>query len=406
MTAHESLRVVLHTILIVTVLSVPSKAFARQVSGRRPPNIVIIFTDDQGYSDVGVFGARGFKTPNLDRMAAQGMKFTSFYVAQPVCSASRAALLTGCYPNRIGIAGALGPRAKHGLNPNEVTIAEICKSDDATSACFDGAVLEEALTLLGAPVVKMDVASDQENAFVCIRLNEVSPSGESLQISYGILNLTHRNSHELPEVLEPGRRYSVRVQLNDIAHTFAPGNRIRIAISTAFWPIVWPSPHPVTVSLFTGVSTLCLPVREPRSSDAEVRPLTPPRHSRVHPTSILVDAEPEFVGFKVDMNTSIQSFIFRADSGTKRFDRHGWTTSAKTDYQYHIHPDDPTSACVDLTATETYGREGQLDARIEARQKMTCDETHFIIEAKLDVFDGEKQLHSRQWNKRIARDCV
>ncbi len=83
MTAHESLRVVLHTILIVTVLSVPSKVFARQVSGKRPPNIVIIFTDDQGYSDVGVFGARGFKTPNLDRMASQGMRFTSFYVAQP-----------------------------------------------------------------------------------------------------------------------------------------------------------------------------------------------------------------------------------------------------------------------------------------------------------------------------------
>ena len=75
-------------------------------------------------------------------------------------------------------------------------------------------------------------------------------------------------------------------------------------------------------------------------------------------------------------------------------------------YQYHIHPDDPTSACVDLGATETYGREGQLDARIEARQKMTCDETHFVIEATLDVYDGSKQIYSRQWNKRIARDGI
>ena len=106
------------------------------------------------------------------------------------------------------------------------------------------------------------------------------------------------------------------------------------------------------------------------------------------------------------MNTGIQSFIIKADSGTQRFDRHGWTTSVKTDYQYHIHPDDPTSACVDLKATETYGREGQLDARIEAHQKMTCDETHFVIEASVDVFDGAEQVHSRQWNKRIARDCV
>lgn len=93
----------------------------------RPPNVVIIFTDDQGYADVGVFGAQGYETPNLDRLAKQGCKFTNFHVAQPICSASRAALLTGCYPNRIGINGALGPGANHGLNPNEVTLAEILK---------------------------------------------------------------------------------------------------------------------------------------------------------------------------------------------------------------------------------------------------------------------------------------
>ncbi len=94
---------------------------------QRPPNIIIIFTDDQGYADVGVFGAKGFTTPNLDRLAKQGTKFTNFHVAQPVCSASRAALLTGCYPNRIGIHGALGPNAKHGINTNEMTLAELLK---------------------------------------------------------------------------------------------------------------------------------------------------------------------------------------------------------------------------------------------------------------------------------------
>src|SRR5881409_3466052 len=89
----------------------------------RLPNIVIIFTDDQGYADVGVFGAKGFKTPNLDRLAAEGRVFRNFHVAQPVCSASRAALLTGCYPNRIGIHGALSPSAKHGLAHTEMTLA-------------------------------------------------------------------------------------------------------------------------------------------------------------------------------------------------------------------------------------------------------------------------------------------
>ena len=95
--------------------------------GRTPPNIIIIFTDDQGYQDVGCFGSPDISTPNLDRLAKNGVRFTQFYVAQPVCSASRAALLTGCYPNRLGVSGAFGPNAQHGLHPEEMTIAEMLK---------------------------------------------------------------------------------------------------------------------------------------------------------------------------------------------------------------------------------------------------------------------------------------
>lgn len=105
----------------------------RLPAAARLPNLIIIFTDDQGYADVGVFGAKGFRTPNLDRLARTGCKFTNFHVAQPVCSASRAALLTGCYPNRIGIHGALGPLAKHGINANEMTLAELLKQKGYTT---------------------------------------------------------------------------------------------------------------------------------------------------------------------------------------------------------------------------------------------------------------------------------
>ncbi len=100
------------------------------------PNIVIIYTDDQGYADVGVFGAKGFKTPNLDRLAAQGRIFRNFHVAQPVCSASRTALLTGCYPNRIGIHGALGPGTKIGISSNETTLAELVKQKNYATGIF------------------------------------------------------------------------------------------------------------------------------------------------------------------------------------------------------------------------------------------------------------------------------
>ena len=103
---------------------------------KRKPNIVIIFTDDQGYADVGCFGAKGFKTPNLDRMANDGMRFTNFYVSQAVCSASRASLLTGCYSNRVSIYGALMPWAKEGLNPQEETIADILKRQGYATGIF------------------------------------------------------------------------------------------------------------------------------------------------------------------------------------------------------------------------------------------------------------------------------
>src|SRR5262245_9089418 len=84
-------------------------------AAERPPNFVVVLADDLGYGDLGCYGAKGYSTPNLDRLAAEGMRFTSFYVAQGVCSASRTALLTGCYPNRIGILGALGPASKVGI---------------------------------------------------------------------------------------------------------------------------------------------------------------------------------------------------------------------------------------------------------------------------------------------------
>ena len=96
---------------------------AQAESPARPPNFVVIFTDDQGYGDVGMYGAKGFETPNLDRMAAEGMRFTDFHVAAPVCGASRAALLTGCYPQRIGILGAPGPNSDYGIDENELLSA-------------------------------------------------------------------------------------------------------------------------------------------------------------------------------------------------------------------------------------------------------------------------------------------
>jgi len=112
------------------------------------PNIVIIYIDDMGYADIGPFGAKGYSTPNLDRMAREGVKFTSFYSAQAVCSASRTALMTGCYPNRLGISGALGPHSKIGISSHEMTIAQVCKQQGYATAIFGKWHLGDALQFL------------------------------------------------------------------------------------------------------------------------------------------------------------------------------------------------------------------------------------------------------------------
>ncbi|HEV3384870.1 MAG TPA: sulfatase, partial [Gemmata sp.] len=118
----------LFLVLFISLAPLFPASIAHSAEPTRPPNIVLIFTDDQGYGDVGCYGAKGFETPNLDKLAKEGVRFTDFYVSQPVCSASRASLLTGCYANRIGIHLALGPSSRVGINNTEMTIAEACKS--------------------------------------------------------------------------------------------------------------------------------------------------------------------------------------------------------------------------------------------------------------------------------------
>jgi arylsulfatase len=127
-----------HFVVVLITFIVVSCSFQQEQKTRNSgsPNFVVIFIDDMGYGDAGCYGATGYVTPNIDRLAAEGMRFTNFYSAQPVCSASRAGLMTGCYPNRIGISGALFPHDTIGINSNETTIAEMLKPRGYTTAVF------------------------------------------------------------------------------------------------------------------------------------------------------------------------------------------------------------------------------------------------------------------------------
>ena len=141
------------------------------------------------------------------------------------------------------------------------------QEDDARSLTFETPPLDAPIEILGAPIVTLDVASDRPIANLVVRLCDVHPSGESLRVSYGVLNLTHRDGHEQPALLAIGERYRVRIQLNDAGSVFPPGHKVRLAISTAYWPMIWPSPETATVQIFAG--TLDLPQRSPNVADAQ-----------------------------------------------------------------------------------------------------------------------------------------
>ncbi len=121
-------------LFIVTCL--PILTISQTKPSAQSPNVILFFLDDMGYGDLSVTGALGYVTPNIDRMAMEGSRFTNFMATQAVCTASRASLLTGCYPNRIGISGALGPSSATGLNPEEETLAELLKEKGYATAIF------------------------------------------------------------------------------------------------------------------------------------------------------------------------------------------------------------------------------------------------------------------------------
>jgi arylsulfatase A-like enzyme len=122
--------------LAIMAAALSAAAIASATTASAPPNVVLIFLDDMGYADIGPFGAEGYDTPNLDRMAREGRVFTDFYAATAVCSASRASLMTGCYNVRVGILGALAHQANHGINDQETTLGEVFKQQGYATACY------------------------------------------------------------------------------------------------------------------------------------------------------------------------------------------------------------------------------------------------------------------------------
>ena len=136
------------------------------------------------------------------------------------------------------------------------------KNDDVQSIIFDSPALKTDMDIVGQPQVEFDFSVDRPVASVAVRLNDVWPSGEVSRITYHLQNLCMRDSRETPTALVPGKRYRIKIKLDDIAWRVPKNHKIRISISTSYFPMMWPAPEPVTLTVFSGSSVLHLPVRK------------------------------------------------------------------------------------------------------------------------------------------------
>ena len=206
------------------------------------------------------------------------------------------------------------------------------------SLVFDSAVLAEPLSILGAPEVTLELASDRAQAQVAVRLCEVTPEGRSARVSFGLLNLAHRHSHEWPEAMIPGKSERVVVRLNDTAWRFRPGNRVRLAIQTGYWPMAWPSPETATLTLNVAGSLLQLPVIQ----ETVLAPAPAgPEFAADHPVTVLEEGDARLTVTR-DLSLDEVQLHRIDDSGRVRLDDIDLVVSKRAEEIFGIREGDPS----------------------------------------------------------------
>lgn len=278
--------------------------------------------------------------------------------------------------------------------------------DDGAALVFDTPVFTEGFDVLGAPVLNLRLASDKPVAQVSVRLSDVRPDGTITRVTYQVLNLTHRDSHESPQALVPGQFYDVAVKLNDCGHRFVPGHRIRISIATAYWPLVWPSPELATLTIDTANSRLDLPVR---SGETSAVTLPPPAHGPATPTT-QVDpgtvrrwsTQDHVAGTTTYVTEGIGGLF---GEGILRFDDIDTTLSHSLKRELTMADNDPLSANYRLTQSYEMGRDGWR-IRTDSVTEMRSDLTHFHLTGQLIAYENGVEVTRRDWQKSFLRDLM
>ena len=278
------------------------------------------------------------------------------------------------------------------------------REEDGGALVFDSDPLTETIEILGAPVIKLELASDKPLGMIAARLSDVATDDKATRVTYGMLNLTHRASRSHPEPMVPGERYRVRLQLNDVAQSFPAGHRLRLSLSTSYWPLAWPPREPARLTVFTGESVLCLPVRPHPLEDTDLRHFGPAEGAPPAPRRQLEPGHHNWLVHR-DLASDTSTLEVINDNGIVHLEDIGLTVENRALEWYTSVGDDFLSARGETKHIRALER-GNWRIRTETRTVLTASRDAFRITAELDAHEGDVRVFCRSWDVSIPRDCV
>ena len=253
-------------------------------------------------------------------------------------------------------------------------------------------------------MLELRLSADRPVAQVAVRLMDVLPDGAATRVSFGVLNLTHRDGHATPVPLVPGEIYMVRVPMKHIAQRFTPGHRVRVAISTSYFPLIWPPPEAATLTVHTAGSRLELPVRTASAADADLPEFPGPELAEplamemVSPAGVRWHVTRDLIGDRVTMEVV-------DDPGTFRIVDNDLTIAKVGRERYSVGGDDPADVAGDVDWTVEFSR-GAWRIRSVTETSLTSDASGFRIHARLRAWEGDDLVHEQEWDDTIPRHLV
>ncbi|WP_120495477.1 CocE/NonD family hydrolase [Kiloniella sp. EL199] len=309
--------------------------------------------------------------------------------------------LSICSPEDTGIACG----EVFALKPDTETPGDQ-RIDDGGSLVFETDILSDAIEILGQPTLSLNVAIDAPLGNLAVRLIDVHPDGVSHRVCFGVLNLAHRHNNETPKEMIPGQAEDITVILDHIGYRFLPGHRIRVSISTAYWPLIMPSPYHVTASISLGENTaLSLPARATGNQTIVNDEIHMPEPEDANPLPAYKDITPSKTERRVekDLAGNRTHYITEDDTGTTEILGHALHVRHTSFTKWSVNPDTPLGAEATSQWCCYMSRDG-WSIKLETDVSMVLNADNFDISGKMNAYEGDKEIFARDYQKAIPRD--